>query len=415
MTGKARVLFVDDEKRVLNSMRGLFRRDFELFLTTEGASAVKIAAENSIDVIVADQRMPGMTGTEVLGKIKQLSPRTVRILLTGYADPSAVEGSINIGEVFRFLSKPCPPKLLRETLELAIVAARATPEINTARATAPVSDPTRPPSEQQPADESQSTIKPAVMRPIDTRVVQPIRQSEPPPPTPIAAARRPESTRGPAVEREPGFDDSSSSWGSVTEVVMSGDTSQEVRQLDLGTHDLTPMKIVKGVGVVFYTIDSQFAETAIRAVSSDRDVVLATTLAKVAEAIEQQRAGVLVTDFTTNSAVLQKMIGALKQHLPELVTIVISGSRDTTDMINLINFGQVFRYILKPVEPETLRHDINAAAVRHLYLRKNPDSAKRHQVASQSLASDGSETLNQFITRVRSLKNRPFDPTDTIT
>ena len=57
MTGKARVLFVDDEKRVLNSMRGLFRRDFELFLTTEGASAVKIAAENSIDVIVADHSL----------------------------------------------------------------------------------------------------------------------------------------------------------------------------------------------------------------------------------------------------------------------------------------------------------------------------------------------------------------------
>lgn len=196
---------------------------------------------------------------------------------------------------------------------------------------------------------------------------------------------------------------------------MSGDTSQEVRQLDLEPHGSTKMNIVKGVGVVFYTVDSQFAETAIRAVSADRDVVLATTLTKVAEAIERRQAGVLVTDFTTNSAVLQKIIGTLKQHLPELVTIVISGSRDTTDMINLINFGQVFRYILKPVEPENLRSDINAAAARHMYLRKNPESVKRHQVASQSLASDGSETLNQFLTRVRSLKNRRFDPTDTST
>jgi len=175
------------------------------------------------------------------------------------------------------------------------------------------------------------------------------------------------------------------------------------------------MNIVKDVGVVFYTVDSQFAETAIRAVSADRNVVLATTLTKVSDALEQRQAGVLVTDFTTNSAVLQKMIGALKQHLPELVTIVISGSRDTTDMINLINFGQVFRFMLKPIEPETLRHDINAAAARHLYLRKNPDSAKRHQVASQSLASDGSETLSQFLARVRSLRDRRFDPTDTST
>ena len=126
MIDRARVLFVDDEKRVLNSMRGLFRREFELFLTTEGAAAVKIAAESEIDVVVADQRMPGMTGVEVLGKVKELSPRTVRILLTGYADPTAVEGSINVGEVFRFLSKPCPPRHLRETLHLAVDAARVT-------------------------------------------------------------------------------------------------------------------------------------------------------------------------------------------------------------------------------------------------------------------------------------------------
>ena len=127
MTGRARILFVDDEKRVLNSMRGLFRRDYELFLANEGAEAVRIAAENDIDVIVADQRMPGMTGIEVLAKIKEQSPRTVRILLTGYADPSAIEGSINIGEVFRFLSKPCPPKMLRETLTLAIEASKTDP------------------------------------------------------------------------------------------------------------------------------------------------------------------------------------------------------------------------------------------------------------------------------------------------
>ena len=127
MAEKARILFVDDEKRVLNSMRGLFRREYELFLTCEGAEAVKIAAENDVDVIVADQRMPGMTGVEVLAEVKKRSPRTVRVLLTGYADPGAVEGSINDGEVFRFLSKPCPPKMLRETLSLAISASRTVP------------------------------------------------------------------------------------------------------------------------------------------------------------------------------------------------------------------------------------------------------------------------------------------------
>src|SRR5262249_54575347 len=79
------------------------------------------------DVIVADHRMPKMTGVEVLSKVRALSPRTVRILLTGYADLDAVEGSINDSEVFRFLTKPCAPQQLRETIELAAKLARETP------------------------------------------------------------------------------------------------------------------------------------------------------------------------------------------------------------------------------------------------------------------------------------------------
>ena len=71
--------------------------------------------------------MPKMTGVEVLSKVRALSPRTVRILLTGYADLDAVEGSINESEVFRFLTKPCAPQQLRETIELAAKLARETP------------------------------------------------------------------------------------------------------------------------------------------------------------------------------------------------------------------------------------------------------------------------------------------------
>jgi CheY-like chemotaxis protein len=116
---RARLLFVDDEQRVLNSMRIMFRRQFDLFLASHGAEALDIVKDKNIDVIVADHRMPRMTGVEVLSRVRAMSPRTVRILLTGYADLDAVEGSINESEVFRFLTKPCAPKQLRETIELA--------------------------------------------------------------------------------------------------------------------------------------------------------------------------------------------------------------------------------------------------------------------------------------------------------
>ena len=400
MTGRPRVLFVDDEKRVLNSMRGLFRREFELFLTTEGANAVKLVTENEIDVVVADQRMPGMTGIEVLGKIRELSPRTVRILLTGYADQDAVEGSINIGEVFRFLSKPCPPKTLRETLKLAIAAARTVPA-PTSGAPAPAPDNDEP---QQAAERTPATTAsagPAATPSTSTPASAPATPAGDPKPVPeetraLAAAQKPKPQPRRAASSE-------SHWDTVTEVVMSGETCTEIQQAEL---DAQTVAGINDVGVVIFTVDSGFAETAIRAATPDRSTTLATTLAKVAEAIEHGEAGILVTDFTTNSKLLQKMIGALKQYLPGLVTIVVASGRDTTDMINLINYGQVFRYVVKPIAPEDLRRDINAAAIRHLLLRRNPDLSKRHEVVRPAKPDDASKSLNQFVDRIQDLRTR---------
>lgn len=371
-------------------MRGLFRREYELFLTCEGAEAVKIAAENDVDVIVADQRMPGMTGVEVLARVKERSPRTVRVLLTGYADPGAVEGSINDGEVFRFLSKPCPPKMLRETLSLAISASR----------TAPVTA-TTPQERPQPATTS----------------------AAPTPTAPTSVEPPPEETIRDGDETQPSMpalsesdiqsqnDKSSSHWQSVTSVIMSEDTVEETQEtVGLASSTLD----TSNVGVVIFTIDSDFATTAFRAASTDRNAILATTLVKVAQAIERENAGVLVTDYTTNNSIIKKIVAALKQRMPHLVTIVVSDGRDTTDMISLINYGQVFRYVLKPVEPEQLRSDINAAVIHHLYLLHNPESAKRHQVIDKPVATTGSSTtVNRFLGRIQNMPGS--DPTDTIT
>ena len=408
MTGKGRILFVDDERRVLNAMRGLFRREYELFLTSEGADAIRIATENDIDVIVADQRMPGMTGIEVLAEMKERSPRTVRILLTGYADPTAVEGSINIGEVFRFLSKPCPPKMLRETLSLAISAARTRPET-----TAPAPRPPQPETPAQPVaatpqQPQRVTSSPTVSErplPADQPQTRPA-PPEPPQPAlvpPVAAANDSGDASIPPIapttpDVDSRADESSSHWQTVTNVVMSEDTVEETSEnLALTSSTLG----LKDVSVVIFTVDSEFAATAIRACSVDRNAVLATTLVKVAQAIRQDNAGVLVTDFTTNKAILQKIIAALKKYMPELVTIVVNDGRDTTDMINLINFGQVFRYVLKPIEPDQLRAEINAAVMRHLYLLNNPESVKRHEVTAAPETAESSSTVNDFLGRVR--------------
>src|SRR5688572_27562186 len=96
----ARVLFVDDEPRILTTMRMLFRKNYEVFTAEGGQKALELLKSQPVDVIVSDQRMPGMTGIEMLRQARELNPNAMRILLTGYSDLNAIIGSINEGEIF---------------------------------------------------------------------------------------------------------------------------------------------------------------------------------------------------------------------------------------------------------------------------------------------------------------------------
>lgn len=103
---KPRILFVDDEERILNALRSIFRRDYHVFTAVNGPEAMEFVTRFKPQVVVSDQRMREMTGIELLRQVREISPNTVRILLTGYSDLAAVVGSINDGEVFRYISKP---------------------------------------------------------------------------------------------------------------------------------------------------------------------------------------------------------------------------------------------------------------------------------------------------------------------
>lgn len=101
------VLLVDDEANILNALARLFLdRDVRVLRAGNGEEALGIVRREPVAVIVSDNLMPGMRGVELLSRVRDLSPDTVRVLLTGYADlPTAIE-AINRGEVFRFHVKP---------------------------------------------------------------------------------------------------------------------------------------------------------------------------------------------------------------------------------------------------------------------------------------------------------------------
>ena len=103
---RARILFVDDEERIVTALRSIFRANYHVFTATNGPEALEFVRKFQPHVVVSDQRMPQMTGVDLLRRVKGIAPNTVRMLLTGYSDLAAIVGSINDGEVFRFISKP---------------------------------------------------------------------------------------------------------------------------------------------------------------------------------------------------------------------------------------------------------------------------------------------------------------------
>ncbi len=103
---KINILYVDDEMNNLVSFKATFRIKYNVFTALNGEEAIKTLNENDIQVIITDQRMPGMTGVEFLEAILEKHPDPMRILLTGYADLNAVIDAVNKGKIFHYLSKP---------------------------------------------------------------------------------------------------------------------------------------------------------------------------------------------------------------------------------------------------------------------------------------------------------------------
>ncbi len=115
-----RVLCVDDEPRVLQGLALQLRRGFELTPALSGEEGLEVLrVKGPFPVVLSDMRMPGMDGATFLGRVRELAPDTVRLLLTGEVDVRAAIAAVNQGQIFRFLTKPCPPEELRLALEAA--------------------------------------------------------------------------------------------------------------------------------------------------------------------------------------------------------------------------------------------------------------------------------------------------------
>ena len=126
---KPKIAFIDDEPRILRSLKMHFRQSHDVFVTTDATELMKYVSEHDVQVVISDQRMPDKQGTEVLRDIKEASPNTIRILLTGYADLNAVIDSVNDGEIYRYITKPWQNDELKKIVNKATEIAQQTQDI----------------------------------------------------------------------------------------------------------------------------------------------------------------------------------------------------------------------------------------------------------------------------------------------
>ena len=116
---KGKILVIDDEVEILRALKRQFRRRYEVHVAASAEEGHQIMAAHEIQVIISDQRMPGMSGTEFYRTVKAEYPDAIRLILTGYADISAVIASINDGNIFRYILKPWDPEELESIVSQA--------------------------------------------------------------------------------------------------------------------------------------------------------------------------------------------------------------------------------------------------------------------------------------------------------
>lgn len=115
------ILCVDDEANILNSVKRFVRKDnYQVLTASGGAEALEVLEKNQVHLIISDQRMRGMSGTELMGIVKERYPDVIRIILSGFIDVDAITESINKGHIYRFLLKPWKDHSLKQEIQKAL-------------------------------------------------------------------------------------------------------------------------------------------------------------------------------------------------------------------------------------------------------------------------------------------------------
>ena len=119
---KHNIIYIDDETENLRAFKSVFRRDYNIFTTASPSEGIDFLRKNKVDLIITDQRMPEMTGTEFLEKVYEFMPGKppCRMIYSGYSKTQAIEQAKENEWMSTFISKPCDPEDLKTKIDIAI-------------------------------------------------------------------------------------------------------------------------------------------------------------------------------------------------------------------------------------------------------------------------------------------------------
>jgi serine/threonine-protein kinase len=280
---KGCILCVDDEPNILRSLTWLLQREFEVHTATGAREALDLIGRHDFDVIISDQRMPGMSGSELLREAARMSPRAMRILLTGYSDLPAMLRSVNDSEVYRFINKPWKINELPQIVGEAAAIAR------------------------------NSGIAETLLVP------------------------------GP----EDAVEDSARAFSET--ILVIDDEPAVVEQLRAELGPALP-------------------------------IVHAGNIADAIAAFAEHTVGIVLADTRVDNTDTTALLRMLKHQEPQIVTVVYTSAADAGDVVNLINQGQIFRFLAKPVKPAVLAQALSAAGRKREQLKAAPELSARHNV-----------------------------------
>lgn len=288
------ILCVDDEPNILRSLHWLLGRRFEVKTAESGQAALPLVKEFDFDVIISDQRMPGMTGAEFLREARKISPRSMRLLLTGYSDMSAILRSVNESEIYRFIKKPWDMKTLVTVTEEACM----------------------------------------------------IAQSEP---------------------------------------VPDEEEKNEVASPD-------------GEAILILDDDRLIISELETAIDKSVKIIHTENLAEAVAILSEQKIGVVISNTHIANMDVTSLLKIIKQNIPDLVCVVISEKTDADMVIDLINEGQVYRFIPKPLKSGFIKLVLSSALNKRRQLSKDPGYAKRHAV--EVMSAENVKNLQDQITKM---------------